>query len=149
MSFGRREATVLVSGNILPQTMMDEEREPSVLENFDAERVLDALGFGIIVLDEQLCAIYANVIAQHRLAVRLREIRGRPLVDFLPRPQGFALAVRCVLESGATLDYTLRVGLQRSHENMDSFDVRIVPLRNQTMGMYALIEWMARPCVRS
>ena len=134
---------MLASGGMWPRTKANEEREPSVLENFDAEGVLDALDFGIIVLDEQLCPIYANVIAQQRLALHLREIRGRPLADFLPQPQRFARAVRCVLESGTTLDYTLRMNLQRSHRGKHSFAVRIVPLRNQTMGVYALIEWRA------
>lgn len=54
-----------------------------MLADFDTGRVLDELSFGIIVLDRQLCAIYANVIAQNLLGLHLPSMRGRPLADFL------------------------------------------------------------------
>ena len=59
------------------------DSEPSVLADFDTGRVLDELSFGIIVLDRQLCAIYANVIAQSLLGLHLPSMRGRPVRDFL------------------------------------------------------------------
>lgn len=62
---------------------LDHEPEPSVLADFDTGHVLDELSFGIIVLDRQLCAIYANVIAQNLLGLHLPSMRGRPLADFL------------------------------------------------------------------
>ena len=127
-----------------PYAALEAEHEPSVLETFDAEGVLDALGVGIIVLDAQLCAIYANGIAQQRLCLQLREMRGRPLADFLPQPQRFAVAVRCVLDSGDTLEYALGGGLPHSSGETESFAVRIAPLRNQAMGAYVLIEWTGR-----
>lgn len=54
-----------------------------MLADFDTGRVLDELSFGIMVLDRQLCAIYANVIAQKLLGLHLPSMRGRPLADFL------------------------------------------------------------------
>ena len=60
-------------------------REPSVLVDFDTGYVLDALSFAIIVLDKQLCVIYANVVAQDLLALDLSSLRGRPLAHFLPQ----------------------------------------------------------------
>ena len=134
---------MLASGSMWPHATANGKREPSVLEDFEAEGVLHALDFGIIVLDEQLCPIYTNGIAQRRLALQLREIRAQPLADLLPQPQRFVRAARLVLESGVTLDYTLRVNRQRSPDGKHSFAVRIVPLRNQTMEPCALIEWMA------
>lgn len=54
-----------------------------MLADFDTGRVLDELSLGIIVLDRQLCAIYANVIAQSLLGLHLPSMRGRPAGDFL------------------------------------------------------------------
>ena len=44
--------------------MAAEYTTPSALSHFDPTELLDALSTGIIVLDAQLCAIYANVAAQ-------------------------------------------------------------------------------------
>jgi PAS domain-containing protein len=128
--------------------MDPESSEPSVLADFDTAYVLDELSSGIIVLDGQLCAIYANVIAQDLLAVRLPDIRGRPLPQLLPRPERFACAVRRALRTGATVDYTLRMGFQRWPENADSINVRIAPLRNQLSGEYVLVEMSGRTWAR-
>lgn len=130
-------------------TVMDpESSEPSVLVDFDTGYVLDELSSGIIVLDEQLCAIYANVIAQDMLAVRLPDIRGRPLPQLLPRPGRFVCAVRRALRTGATVDYTLRMGFERWPENADSINVRIAPLHNQLSGKYVLVEMSGRRWAR-
>ena len=127
---------------------IDQEREPSVLADFDTGYVLDELSSGIVVLDEQLCAIYANAIAQDLLAVRLPDIRGRPLPQLLPRPGRFACAVRRALRTGAAVDYTLRMGFERWPENADSINVRIAPLHNQMFGAYVLVELSGRAWVR-
>ena len=121
-------------------TVIDEEREPSVLADFDAGNVLDTLSLGIIVLDEQLCTIYANATAQKLLDLPLQGMRGRPFAPFLPRPERFACAVRRILKSGAAVDYTLRVGFERSPGNADLVNMRVAPLSNQMSGTYVLIE---------
>ncbi len=128
--------------------MVNEERELSVLADFDTGDVLGALSFGIIVLDEQLCAIYANDIAQDLLAVHLRDMRGRPFAHFLPRPQRFACAVRRALKRGTAVDYTLRMGFDRWPKNSDTVNLRIAPLWNQISGAYVLVEMSARTCVQ-
>ena len=51
---------------------------PSALAHFDPAELLDALATGIVVLDAQLCAVYANVAAQDLLAFSLKRARGRP-----------------------------------------------------------------------
>ena len=109
---------------------IDQEREPSVLADFDTGYVLDELSSGIVVLDEQFCAIYANAIAQDLLAIRLPDIRGRPLPQLLPRP-GDSLPGATCTENRAAVDYTLRMGFERWPENADSINVRIAPLHNQ------------------
>jgi PAS domain-containing protein len=46
--------------------------------------LLDALSIGIVVLDAQLCVIYANSAAQDALAFSVNQTRGRPFGDFSP-----------------------------------------------------------------
>jgi PAS domain-containing protein len=116
------------------------ESEPSVLADFDTGCVLDILSFGIIILDGQLCSIYANAIAQNLLAVHLPDMRGRPLAHFLPRPGRFVCAVQRALRRRVAVDYVLRTGLDRLPENVDSLKVRIAPLRKQMYGAYVLVE---------
>jgi hypothetical protein len=45
--------------------MAAERALPSPLAHYDPADLLDALATGIVVLDAQLCVIYANVAAQH------------------------------------------------------------------------------------
>ncbi|MEJ1964323.1 MAG: PAS domain-containing protein [Gammaproteobacteria bacterium] len=61
---------------------------PSALSHFDPTELFDALSTGIIVLDAQLCPIYANVAAQNLLAFSLNQARGRPFGDFLHDTSG-------------------------------------------------------------
>lgn len=122
--------------------------ELSVLADFDTGYVLDALSSGIVVLDEQLCAIYANAIAQNLLAVHLPRMRGQPLTHFLPRPSRFLCAVRRALRTRVAVDYSLRTDFARWPENADSINVRIVPLRNQMHGAYVLVEMSGRTWAR-
>jgi nitrogen-specific signal transduction histidine kinase len=129
-------------------TVIDDEYEPSVLVDFDTGYVLDTLSFGIVMLDQQLCIIYANLIAQDLLALHLSGMRGRPLAHFLPQPQRFACAARRALRSGAAVEYTLRVGFERRPRSADSINVRIAPLSNPMSGAYVLVEMSARTCVR-
>lgn len=135
-------------GVLMSVMTIDQQHEPSVLADFDTGYVLDALASGIIVLDKQLCTIYANVIAQELLAVHLPDMRGRPLAEFLPRPGRFVCAVRRALSRAAAVDYTLRAGVERWPENVDLVNVRIAPLRNEISSAYVLIEMIGQSWVR-
>jgi PAS domain-containing protein len=116
-----------------------------VLADFDTGRVLDELSFGIIVLDRQLCAIYANVIAQSLLGLHLPSMRGRPLADYLAQPQRFSYFVRRALEGGVAVDYAIRIGLRHRPEDVEAITLRIVPLCSQTARGYLLVELSAGP----
>ena len=61
-----------------------ESQLPSALSHFDPADLLDALSTGIVMLDAQLCPIYANVAAQDLLAFSLNQARGRPVRRFPP-----------------------------------------------------------------
>lgn len=120
--------------------LIHQESEPSVLADFDTGSVLDILSSGIVILDQQLCSIYANAIAENLLAVHLPDMRGRPLAHFLPRPGRFVCAVQRALRRRVAVDYVLRTGSDRLPENLDSINVRIAPLCNQMYGAYLLVE---------
>ena len=57
--------------------MAAEYAAPSALAHFDPADLLDALATGILMLDAQLCPVYANVAAQDRAqALRLVQQLG-------------------------------------------------------------------------
>jgi nitrogen-specific signal transduction histidine kinase len=101
----------------------------SVLVDFDAGDVLDAVSLGIIVLDVQLCAVYANLGAEELLAVPAERLRGRPLASFLPQPQSFLHAVQQAIERGQSVVFDL-TGLS----------LRVAPMRDQLSGRHLLLE---------
>jgi len=115
---------------------------PSALSHFDPADLLDALSTGIIVLDAQLCAIYANVAAQDLLAFSLNKARGRPFSDFLiDGGNGLVAILRRALEAGegiADRELTVRpVGAPREPRTLD---VTITPLEGQITGTHLLLE---------
>jgi len=128
----------------VPPTIISESAEPSVLADFDTWHVLDALSCGIIVLDRQLCAIYANVIAQDLLALHLPGMRGQPFVQFRPQTQRFACAVRRAVGGGSAVDCILRIARQDGSGRADWVNARIAPLCNEMSGTYVMVELSAR-----
>src|SRR3981081_2353940 len=77
-----------------------ERASPSALSHFDPADLLDALPTGIIMLDAQLCPVYANVAAQDLLAFSLNMARGRPFADFLHDAEGLCRILRRALQTG-------------------------------------------------
>jgi PAS domain-containing protein len=91
------------------QSLAGDGGDGLVLVSLETEAVLDALSRGIVVLDAQLCAVYANVLAEDMLALRLEQVRGQPLATFLLQPQRFLDAVHRVLESGQAAEFQLHI----------------------------------------
>ena len=121
--------------------MAAEYNLPSALSHFDPTDLFDALATGIIVLDAQLCPIYANVAAQNLLAFSLNQARGRPFGDFLHDANGLVSILRRALESGQGIsdrELTVRpIGLPRE---VRVLDVTITPLEGQVTGTHLLLE---------
>ena len=63
--------------------MAVERNLPSPLAHYDPADLLDALATGIVVLDAQLCVVYANVAAQTLLAMSFKSARGRPFDELV------------------------------------------------------------------
>jgi len=121
--------------------MVTEQGFPSALSHFDPTELLDALSTGIVVLDSQLCAIYANVAAQDLLAFSLNTARGRPFGDFLQDTNGFTAILRRTLDTGepiADRELTLRpLGGRRESRTLDA---TITPLHGPVTGTHLLLE---------
>jgi two-component system, NtrC family, nitrogen regulation sensor histidine kinase GlnL len=114
---------------------------PSALSHFEPTELLDALSTGIVMLDEQLCAIYANVAAQDLLAFSLMKARGRPFSDFLDDSNGFAGVLRRALDTGEGIaDRELTVRPFGSPRDLRTLDVTITPLEGQVTGTHLLLE---------
>ena len=114
---------------------------PSALSHFDPADLLDALSTGIVMLDAQLCAIYANVAAQDLLAFSLNQARGRPFCDFLQDSNGFNGILRRALQTGEGIaDRELIVRPIGAPRDARILDVTITPLAGQITGTHLLLE---------
>jgi two-component system, NtrC family, nitrogen regulation sensor histidine kinase GlnL len=114
---------------------------PSVLSHFDPADLLDALSTGIVMLDAQLCAIYANVAAQDLLAFSLNKARGRPFGEFLQESNGLTGILRRALDSGEGIaDRELAIRPLGAPRDTRILDVTITPLMGQVTGTHLLIE---------
>jgi two-component system, NtrC family, nitrogen regulation sensor histidine kinase GlnL len=113
----------------------------SPLSHFDSANLLDALSTGIIVLDAQLCPIYANVAAQDLLAFSLKQTRGRPFGDCLNEANGLVSILRRALETGTGFaDRELALSLKAAPREPRILDVTITPLEGEVTGTHLLLE---------
>ena len=125
------------------QALRSAQWDPSVLVDFDAGDLLDAMSTGLIVLDAQLCAVYANTTAEDVLAVRLEALRGLPLTSFLPQPESFLDAVARALERGEAVVFNLPGSATGAARRCDALDLRLKRVREQLTGNYLLLELRA------
>ena len=120
--------------------MAAEATAPSALAHFDPADLLDALTTGIVMLDAQLCPVYANVAAQDLLAFSLKMARGRPFADFLHDANGLTRILRRALETGEGIaDRELAVRPAGAPREVRTLDVTITPLNGLT-GTHLLLE---------
>src|SRR5580698_2557165 len=120
--------------------MAVEQAVPSALSQFDAADLLDALSTGIVMLDAQLCAVYANVAAQDLLAFSLNMARGRPFTDFLHDAVGLKGILRRALETGESLaDREVALRPAGAPREVRTLDVTITPFSGLT-GTQLLLE---------
>ncbi len=114
---------------------MRNERVTSSLGHFDPDELFDALSTGIVVLDAQLCPIYANVAAQDLLAFSLNQARGKPFGQLLVEGSVLVGTLLRALESGtgiADREITVRpIGTPRESRVLD---ITITPFEGQVTG---------------
>ena len=113
----------------------------SPLSHFDSADLLDALSTGIILLDAQLCPIYANVAAQDLLEFSLNQTRGRPFGDTLHESNGLTTILKRALDSGEGFaDHELHVSPRASVREPRVVDVTVTPLEGEVTGTHLLLE---------
>jgi len=122
------------------ELLVEEEQETAVLAHFDAAAILSVLSPGIVVLDTHLCAVYANRRAERLLALRLEEVRGRPLPDLLQEP--LAAAVRSALKDRARVSNQVVAYASHERDPVDGpVSVRAAPLYSPITGTHVLLEF--------
>jgi two-component system nitrogen regulation sensor histidine kinase GlnL len=113
---------------------------PSALAHFDAADLLDALSTGLVVLDRQLCPVYANVAAQDLLGASVNHMRGRPLHEMLQGAGGLMGLLRRAVDTGEGFaDRELALKPAATPRETRVVDLTITPLEGPT-GTYLLLE---------
>ncbi len=117
-----------------------EPAQPSPLSHFDSADLLDALSTGIVVLDAQLCTVYANVAAQDLLDFSLNQGRGRPFSDCCESNGLTALLGRALETGEGFADRELVVSPKATPREPRILDVTITPTEGGVTGVHLLLE---------
>jgi two-component system, NtrC family, nitrogen regulation sensor histidine kinase GlnL len=115
----------------------------SPLSQFEPTELFDSLSTGIVVLDAQLCPIYANVSAQDFMAVSLRQARGRPFSELFYDPRQLLDVLRRSLSNLETCtqhELVLKAVGSATHREPSLIDLIVTPLEGQVTGTYLLLE---------
>jgi len=115
----------------------------SPLSSFEPTELFDSLSTGIVVLDAQLCPIYANVSAQDFMAVSLRQARGRPFADLFYDPRQLVEVLRrsmINLETCTQHELVLKALGSAANREASVIDLIVTPLEGQVTGTYLLLE---------
>src|SRR4051812_73039 len=95
----------------------------SAIAHFEPADLIGALATGIVVVDADLCVVYANVAAQDLLAVSVNQARGKPFLGLVLEADSLAPLMHRALETGETLserEMSVMTGpLGREHRVID------------------------------
>ena len=132
------------------QALAFEYDPPSALSHFEPADLLDALSIGVVVLDAQLCIIYANAAAQDALALRVDQARGRPIAEVLAQSNDLIMTLRRALENGEySADCVHSVRPLAPSCNAGVLDMTIKRLASQVTGTHLLLELAGATARRS
>src|SRR3954463_570536 len=76
---------------------------PSAIAHFEPADLIGALTTGLLVLDADLCVVYANVAAQDLLAVSVNQARGKPFLSLVLEIDSLNALMRRAVETGEIL----------------------------------------------
>jgi two-component system, NtrC family, nitrogen regulation sensor histidine kinase GlnL len=114
---------------------------PSAISHFDPAELIGALATGVVVLDADLCVVYANVAAQDMLAVSLNQARGRPFHTLLTDDRELVTLLRRSLQTGdAFAERELAIERLGSGAERRVVDLSIMPLDADSARGYLLLE---------
>jgi two-component system nitrogen regulation sensor histidine kinase GlnL len=115
----------------------------SPLSQFEPTELFDSLSTGIVVLDAELCPIYANVSAQDFMAASLRHARGRPFSELFYDPRQLVEVLRRSLDRLETCtqhELVLKAVGSAANREPALVDLIVTPLEGQATGTYLLLE---------
>jgi two-component system, NtrC family, nitrogen regulation sensor histidine kinase GlnL len=124
-------------------TALREESYFSPLSQFEPTELFDSLSTGIVMLDAQLCPIYANVSAQDFMAVSLRQARGRPFSELFYDPRQLLDVLHrslTNLETCTQHELVLKAVGSAANREPSVIDLIVTPLEGQVTGTYLLLE---------
>src|SRR4029079_17356820 len=114
---------------------------PSAIAHFEPADLIGALTTGLLVLDADLCVVYANVAAQDLLAVSVNQARGKPFLSLVLEIDSIAAVMRRALETGETLSERELAGqTRRWARERRVIDVTMTPLDSEFDRKYLLLE---------
>jgi two-component system nitrogen regulation sensor histidine kinase GlnL len=121
--------------------LVAESFTPSAISHFDPAELIGALATGVVVLDADLCVVYANLAAQDMLAVSLNKARGRPFHTFITDDRELAPLLRRSLETGAAFaERELTIDPLGPGKERRVIDLSIMPLDADSARGYLLLE---------
>ncbi len=124
--------------------MSAELARSSVAGPFHGMELLEVMSTGLVLLDSQLCVLYANVGGQDLLGVSLKQARGLPLGDLLAGAQPLVELLRRALEdhkSCAGHEFALvPVATLAASRVPAVVDFTVTPLENPLAGRQLLLE---------
>ena len=113
----------------------------SAIAHFEPADLIGALTTGIVVLDSDLCVVYANVAAQDLLAVSVNQARGKPFLSLVLEADSLGVLMRRALETGETLsEREMAVQAGPLGRERRVIDVTMTPLDSEFERKYLLLE---------
>ena len=102
---------------------------PSAIAHFEPADLIGALTTGILVLDSDLCVVYANVAAQDLLAASVNQARGKPFLSLVLDADSLSQLMRRALDTGETLsERELAVQAGPLGRERRALDITMTPL---------------------
>jgi two-component system nitrogen regulation sensor histidine kinase GlnL len=124
--------------------MAGESPAASPLGHFDPGEMLDALSTGLVVLDAELCVVYANVSAQNLLGLSLRQARGHPVSELFTGARPLIELLRRALTAGEICtghEFTLTPAVAPLAAAAPIVvDIMATPLEGPITGTHLLLE---------
>ena len=114
---------------------------PSAIAHFEPADLIGALATGIVVLDADLCVVYANVAAQDLLAVSVNQARGKPFLSLVLEADSLSPLMRRALDTGETLsEREMPVMTGPLGREARVIDFTMTPLDSEFERKYLLLE---------
>ncbi|MBK6597080.1 MAG: PAS domain-containing protein [Proteobacteria bacterium] len=121
--------------------MLAERLLPSAISHFDPADLIGSLATGVVVLDADLCVVYANIAAQDLLAASLNQSRGRPFVNLLAQSGDLPVVLRRALLGGESLaERELTIQPLGAGGEQRVIDLTVMPLDTEETRGYLLLE---------